>query len=150
MRRRPARAPHARPTRPATHHARPHAPHQADAHLGPHPDAPPDLPEPLASVLAAHWGEKILATFTAAAAFSTLKDAGDTLNIHRSSLLRTIRNVEAAVGVPVLTDHSRTAPLHLTPTGRRLLRQAEQYREVVAPIELSLAKTLAASLSTCG
>jgi len=102
---------------------------QADEHLGRHPDAPPDVPEPLASVLAAHWGEKILATFTAAAAFPTLKDAGDTLNIHGSSLLRTIRNVETAIGEPVLTDHNRTAPLHLTSTGRRLLQQAEQHRE---------------------
>ena len=49
---------------------------QADRHLGPHPDAPPELPEPLASVLAAHWGDKILTTFTAATAFSTLNDAG--------------------------------------------------------------------------
>jgi DNA-binding transcriptional LysR family regulator len=91
--------------------------------------APPDLPEPLAYVLAAHWGEQILATFTAAAAFPTRKDAGDTLNVHRSSLLRTIRNVETAVGEPVLTDHARTAPLRLTRTGRRLLQQAEQRRE---------------------
>ncbi len=107
---------------------------QADEQLGPHPDAPPALPEPLASILAAHWGDKILATFTTATAFSTLSDAGHVLNIHRSSLLRTIRNVETAVGEPVLTDHRRSAPLRLTPVGRRLLRQAEKYREVIAPI----------------
>lgn len=106
---------------------------QADEHLGPHPDAPPTLPEPLASVLAAHWGDKILATFTAATASPTLNDAGHALTIHRSSLLRTIRNVETAAGEPVLTDHGRTAPLRLTSIGRRLLRQAEEYREVVAP-----------------
>ena len=106
--------------------AEPHA--CADEHLGPHPDTPPDLPEPLASVTAAQWGDKSLATFTAAAAFPTLNDAGHALDIHRSSLLRTIRNVETAIGEPVLTDHSPAAPPHLTPTGRRLLQQAEQHR----------------------
>ncbi len=97
---------------------------QADRHLGPHPDAPPELPEPLASVLAAHWDDKILATFTAATAFPTLNDAGHALSIHRSSLLRTIRNVETAVGEPVLTDHGSTEPLRLTSIGRMLLGQA--------------------------
>jgi|GEM_PF-2134542 len=100
---------------------------QADEHLGPHPEAPPALPEPLASVLAAHWGDKILATFTVATAFPTLNDAGHALNIHRSSLLRTIRNVETAVGEPVLTDHGRTAPLRLTSIGRMLLGQALEH-----------------------
>jgi hypothetical protein len=98
---------------------------QADEHLGPHPDAPPALPEPLASVLAAHWGDKSLATFTAAASFPTLEDAADTLNLHRSSLRRTIRNVEAAVGEPVLAHHRPSAPLRLTSIGQRLLRQAQ-------------------------
>jgi DNA-binding transcriptional LysR family regulator len=58
-----------------------------------------------------------------------LKDAGDALNTNRSSLPRTIRNVETAIGEPVLTDHARNAPVHLTPTGHRLLRQAAQHRE---------------------
>lgn len=100
---------------------------QAEQYLGPHPDAPRDLPDPLASVLAAHWGDKMLATFTGVAAFPTLTNAGHALNIHRSSLLRTIRNVERAVGEPVLTDHGATVPLRPTSIGRRLLRQAEEY-----------------------
>lgn len=106
---------------------------QADEHLGPHPDAPPTLPEPLAAVHAAHCGDKILATFVSTAGFPTLNDAADGLNLHRSSLLRTIRNAEAAVCEPLLAEHRRTARLRLTPVGHRLLRQAKQHRDIVTP-----------------
>jgi molybdenum-dependent DNA-binding transcriptional regulator ModE len=91
--------------------------HQADRHLGPHPDAPPDLPMPLAAALAAHWGPKMVATLAAAVRFATLTEAADGLGRDWSSLLRTIRNLERAVGEPLITGHARTVPLRLTPLG---------------------------------
>lgn len=100
--------------------------HQADQHLGPHPDAPPNLPEPLAFVIHAHWGPKMLTRFVDATAHPTLRDAANALDIHPASLLHTIRHLEAAIGEPVLTNHSRPAPLRLTPIGRRLIAQARQ------------------------
>jgi hypothetical protein len=33
----------------------------------------------------------------------------------------------------VLHDHRAAAPLRLTSIGRRLLREAEEYRDIVAP-----------------
>lgn len=101
---------------------------QADDYLGAHPDAPPDLPDPLAAVLAAHWGHKMLATFAAAATFPTLTDAAQSAGVHCTSLQRTIRNIETAIGEPVLDEHRASAPIRLTPIGRRLLRQGRDHR----------------------
>ena len=104
---------------------------QADRHLGPHPDAPPELPMPLAAALAAHWGPKMVATLAAAARFPTLTEAADGLGRHVSSLLRTIRNLEGAVGEPVVTERVGAAPMRLTPIGRHLLHQAGQHPDLV-------------------
>ena len=96
---------------------------QADCHLGPHPDAPPNAPEPLASVLRDFRGHHKLATFATAAACRSLAEAATILAIKPSSLQRTVQKLEGVVGAPLLTDHRRMAPLHLTPIARRLLQQ---------------------------
>lgn len=112
--------------------------HQAEEHLGPHPDAPADLPQPLAAVHAAHWGHKMLVAFAAAATFPTINDAAWATGVHTTSLQRTIRSLETAVGEAVVHDHRASAPLLLTPIARRLLRQRERHGEVseltVAPL----------------
>jgi len=100
---------------------------QADHYLGPHPGAPRDLPDPLAAVLAAHWGHKMLATFAAATTLPTLNDAAQAAGVHTTSLQRTISNLERAIGEPVLDDHRASAPIRLTPIGRRLLRQGRDH-----------------------
>ena len=106
---------------------------QADEHLAPHPDALPDLPEPLASSFAAFRGGEMLATLSAAARCKSLKEAALSLAVAPASLIRTICNVDRAVGEPVLIDYRRSAPLCLTPIGRRLLQQVEQHRDIVMP-----------------
>ncbi len=100
---------------------------QADRHLGPHPDAPPDLPRPLATVLAAHWGPKMLTTFAEAATFATINDAAHAAGVHATSLQRTIRNLERSVGEPVLHDHRASARIGLTPIAHKLLRQHDRH-----------------------
>lgn len=99
---------------------------QAGEHLGPHPDAPPDLPEPLASVHAAHWGHKMLVAFATAAGFPTINSAAQAAGVHTTSLQRTIRNLENAIGEALLHDHRAAAPLRPTPIARRLLRQHDR------------------------
>ena len=74
----------------------------------------------------------MVATFAAAARFPTLRAAADGLGRDCSSLLRTIRNLEGAVGDPVITEHARSAPLCVTPIGRSLLGQAREHPELVA------------------
>jgi DNA-binding transcriptional LysR family regulator len=64
--------------------------------------------------------------FIAAAAWPTVSDGARELGMQPGSLQRTIRNLERILGERVLTDRHRSAPLHLTPTGQRLLQQARQ------------------------
>ena len=107
---------------------------QADQHLGLHSDAYPQLPEPLATAFAAtHAADKTIAKFVVAASCSSLRDAALALDVHPYGLQRTIRAFGRGIGEPVVTDDRVWAPLRLTPIGRRLLRQAEQHRDVVMP-----------------
>jgi hypothetical protein len=101
---------------------------QADQYLGPHPNAPQEPPEPLATVLNAHFADKKLATFLVVVAWPTINDGALKLGIQPGSLQRAIRNLERILGEPVLTDRRGAAPMHLTPIGRRLLRQARQHK----------------------
>lgn len=120
VRRRPARTPHARPTPPATHHARPDPPPPSRRAPRPTPRRAPRPPRTARLRPACALGRE------------DPRDRHRRRGIphaqrrrrHGSSLLRTIRNAETAIGEPVLTEHGRTAPLRLTPTGRRLLQQA--------------------------
>ena len=119
-----------------THEQRPQRPtalgqtllSQADQYLGPHPNTPQQLPEPLATILGAHFGEKKLATFLAAMTSPTITVAATELGVQPGSLQRAIRNVEHLLGQRVITDRGRSAPLHLTPTGARLLKQAQEHQ----------------------
>jgi len=100
---------------------------QADRYLGPHPNAPQEPPEPLATVLGAHFGEKKLETFIAAVAWPTIADGAQELGMQPGSLQQALRKLEHVLGERVLTDRRRSAPLHLTPIGRRLLDQGRQH-----------------------
>ena len=91
------------------------------------------IPERVKDLYLLHKSDRKFAYSAKVIADGTLNDASDGLSIHRSSLLRTIRNVEAAVSEPLLAEHRRTAPLRLTPIGHRLLRQAKQHRDIVTP-----------------
>jgi DNA-binding transcriptional LysR family regulator len=97
---------------------------QADQHLGPNAAAPSELPEPLATVLAANWGEKKLARLVAITASPTLEDSATALGIQPDSLQRSIRTIERLLGQAALTDRRRSTALRLTPIARRLLQQA--------------------------
>ena len=55
------------------------------------------------------------------------------LAVAPASLIRTICNVDRAVGEPILIDYRRSASLCLTPIGCRLLQQVEQHRDIVMP-----------------
>ena len=85
---------------------------QADRCLGPHPNAPQPPPEPLATVLNAHFGDK-LATFLAATASPTISVAALELGIQPGSLQQAIRNLDRVLGERGLTDRCKSAPLHL-------------------------------------
>ena len=92
--------------------------------LGANPGAPPDSPKPLAAVLAVHRGDQMLAKFIAGAGCPTLKAVATMLEVESASLRRTIHRIEVAIGGPVVTDYRASAPLRLTPLGRRLVRQS--------------------------
>ncbi len=107
---------------------------QADRHFGPNAAAPPPLPEPLAFALASHWGEHKLARFLVVATSRTISDGAVALGVDPSGIQCSIRSLERAVGALLLTDHRRTAPMRLTPTGHLLLHQAALHRPHHQPL----------------
>lgn len=66
----------------------------------------------------------MLAKFIAGAGCPTLKAVATMLEVESASRRRTIHRIEVAIGGPVLTDYRASAPLCLTPLGRRLVRRS--------------------------
>jgi molybdenum-dependent DNA-binding transcriptional regulator ModE len=106
---------------------------QADRQFGVHPDAPQQLPKTLASVLDAFRGREMLHTFVSVADARTLNDAAAARGADPYRLVGTLRNIEVAVGAPLLIEYRPAAPLQLTGVGRRLLRQANEHSSYIQP-----------------
>ncbi|MDQ6614736.1 MAG: LysR family transcriptional regulator [Actinomycetota bacterium] len=102
---------------------------QADRHLGPNPDAPPSFPEPLSTALNSFWGAERIRRFQIAADSPSLVEAAAALNTDVHTLARTLRGLETACGGPLLIRDEPRGPHQLTALGRRLNKQARQWRQ---------------------
>jgi DNA-binding MarR family transcriptional regulator len=107
---------------------------QADRHLGPHPDAPGRIPTLLAAALQSFWWANRLRKFIVVARSDTIAVAARVLESDPSTLKRSIKRLEHAVGGPLLVGSGPTRRHRLTPRGRRLLGQAERWLEEARPI----------------
>jgi DNA-binding transcriptional LysR family regulator len=77
----------------------------------------------------AFWGSGRLERFLITASSQTVNDAAQRIGAHADSLSISIRGLGEVVGGPLLVRAPPSAPLRLTPLGRKLSRQANLHAD---------------------
>jgi molybdenum-dependent DNA-binding transcriptional regulator ModE/AraC-like DNA-binding protein len=100
--------------------------HEADENLGA-PDVPMQPGGILGDCLSLFRGEERLQRFVTIATSSSILEAATRLDSDPSTVVRSVRALEKALGVNLIEHHARSQPVRLTADGTELLRSAKRH-----------------------